>query len=198
MPMMMKTTNDTSELTETLQRQIGRAAVVIIRVKEDGQDDKYLVQLKSRDYPITAFQEAVCLFGGNVKQDDAGPKQTLLRELSEELPESLVDAVIPSLQFIGTTMNSQTAEVVEKPEPYAFMCACYEATISSDEIPSKFKGSEGNYALLTKEQLVMDHTYAWGYDHVMSSYFGEPVKNMCEGVSVTKLSNERLKEWTSS
>eukprot|EP00569_Conticribra_weissflogii_P006476 CAMPEP_0171331890 /NCGR_PEP_ID=MMETSP0878-20121228/3010_1 /TAXON_ID=67004 /ORGANISM="Thalassiosira weissflogii, Strain CCMP1336" /LENGTH=367 /DNA_ID=CAMNT_0011832539 /DNA_START=52 /DNA_END=1155 /DNA_ORIENTATION=+ len=95
------------ELGSVLKRgKEGRAAVAIIRVVDspvvdgsnstatsasnDGNNDsydniRYLVQIKSHDYPITAFRGTICLLGGNAKSDDVTPLNTLKRELNEEL-----------------------------------------------------------------------------------------------------------------
>ena len=187
--------------------------MVIIRVVEDNINDitnidqssatsktRYLVQRKSRDYPIEPFRRAVCLFGGNAESTDNEPLDTLKRELGEELPSDLVPSILSSLQFVGTSMNAQTAELLGKAEPYAFMCACYEATLSAKQVKASFQNEindkEGNHALLSKEELMEEEKYAWGYDSVMSTYFGSRVKHFCKGVTVTKLSNDDLKDWT--
>jgi len=207
----------TEELNATLRRRSkGRAAVVIIRVVEDDDGNvetknvnkssttmsatRYLVQRKSRDYPIEPFRRAVCLFGGNAEATDKEPIDTLKRELGEELPLDLVSPILSSLQFVGTSMNAQTAKLLGKNEPYAFMCACYEATLSAKQVKEAFQNKindeEGSHVLLTKEQLLTEEKYAWGYDSVMSTYFGTRVKNFCNGVTVTKLSDDHLKDWT--
>mmetsp|Transcript_21329 Transcript_21329/g.32870 ORF Transcript_21329/g.32870 Transcript_21329/m.32870 type:complete len:239 (-) Transcript_21329:490-1206(-) len=206
--------NNAKELNATLRRRAkGRAAVVIIRVVEDdvnGNTDidqsstmsttRYLVQRKSRDYPIEPFRRAVCLFGGNAEATDKEPLDTLKRELGEELPPDLVPPILSTLQFVGTSMNAQTAQLLGKAEPYAFMCACYEATLSAKQVSASFQNDindkEGSHVLLSKEELLKEEKYAWGYDSVMSTYFGSRVKHFCKGATVTKLSNDALKDWT--
>jgi len=82
------------ELHSVLRRkQEGRAAVAIIRVTDDidpsnasaEPQTKYLVQIKSHDYPIPPFRGSVCLLGGNANTNDGSPVDTLIRELNEEL-----------------------------------------------------------------------------------------------------------------
>mmetsp|Transcript_17874 Transcript_17874/g.26444 ORF Transcript_17874/g.26444 Transcript_17874/m.26444 type:complete len:230 (+) Transcript_17874:95-784(+) len=193
---------ENAELNATLERSVnGRAAVVIIRVEDTtGEPTKYLVQRKSIDYPIKPFQNAVCLFGGNAELTDKEPMETLTRELGEELPPNFVHALLHSsnLTFLGSSMNMQTAEMLGKTEPYSFLCACYEARISLNQFQNSFPNqdiNEGTHALLTKNQLLEDEKYAWGYDFIMSDYFGQPVKRFCDGVTVTKVDNDKLKDW---
>jgi len=49
------------------------------------------VQRKSKDYPIEAFQNAICLFGGNAKPADKTPLETLQRyvKISKKKNKSL-------------------------------------------------------------------------------------------------------------
>mmetsp|Transcript_8671 Transcript_8671/g.13366 ORF Transcript_8671/g.13366 Transcript_8671/m.13366 type:complete len:230 (+) Transcript_8671:125-814(+) len=191
------------ELNATLERNInGRAAVVIIRIDDTtGAPTKYLVQRKSKDYPIKPFQNSVCLFGGNAETTDKQPMETLTRELGEELPFDLVQSILHSsnLKFFGASYNMQKAEILGKTEPYSFLCACYEARITADLLENALQKqaiNEGSYALLTKEQLLEEEKYAWGYDFVMSEYFGKPVKNFCDGVTVEKVDKKKLNDWT--
>ena len=46
-------------------------------VNVNTNDVQYLVQMKSHDYPITAFRGTVCLLGGNTNTHDATPLDTL-------------------------------------------------------------------------------------------------------------------------
>lgn len=196
-----ETDNHQQELDETLQRRAnGRAAVIIIRVEngtKNGHDDepRYLVQRKSEDYPIQAFQNAICLFGGNAKLADKTPLETLQRELKEELPPELVHKVMKNPSVFNLTLNSQTAEMINKTDDYAFACASYQTVLSFEDLPSNFSSMEGSYALLTKNQLLTEESYAWGYDHIMSTYFQEPVRHFAKGASVSKLDINTLKNW---
>lgn len=98
--------------------------------------------------------------------------------------------------FFNLTLNSQTAEMMNKADDYAFACASYQTSISFEDFPSNFSSMEGSYALLTKNQLLMEERYAWGYDHIMSTYFKEVVRHFAKGVTVSKLDINTLKEWT--
>lgn len=165
------------ELTSALRRKgDGRASVAIIRVVGGGGGDavtgnatgskddggvRYLVQMKSHDYPIVAFRGTVCLLGGNANTEDATPLNTLKRELGEELyhPKwvsdlgvgesgGLVDASRetnksstsgPSnpgtIRFLGAAMHFQSSQLLDQPKPYAFLCALYEITIGVHQLP---------------------------------------------------------------
>ena len=193
------------ELSETLDRQEkGRAAVVIIKVDDFDEEGKswYLFQRKSADYPIPIFRKALCIIGGNAESSDDKPLQTLSRELGEELPSSLVDSILksPTLSYFGTFQNSHTAKLVQKPNPYTFLCACYIVTISKNDIPSEWINSdnneEGSYELVQEDDLLKNETFAFGFDSVFSWYIGKDVSHFVEGADVTKRSDNDLSEWT--
>ena len=164
--------NNAAELKAALKRKgDGRAAVAIIRVVQPTNETRYLVQLKSHDYPIEAFRGAVCLLGGNADKRDDTPINTLKRELNEELispdwvntiinPTNIIDdsalqlsdkplynstanILQPStMRYIGATLHFQSAEIINKPNSYTFTCALYEITITEDQIPSHiFRGA---------------------------------------------------------
>ena len=231
------TIDASGELHSVLRRkQEGRAAVAIIRVIDDETDPdasvvKYLVQMKSHDYPIPAFRGSICLLGGNANVNDATPVDTLVRELREELgytgsldwinkitPDKIIDDSDQALlqvnhitnntnsagriRYLGLSMHSHTAEILQKPHPYSFLCALYEITLYPFQLPPTMlrpRGAtvkEGRLALLTEDQLIRHAKYAWGYEYTMSSYFGKNVTKVCEGVSVENIENgNNVGEW---
>lgn len=225
------------ELTAALRRRgDGRAAVAVIRVAgADGGDPgevRYLVQVKSHDYPIEAFRGTVCLLGGNANKNDATPLDTLLRELNEELRdpdwvaaidagEVIDDSAIRTtarpyhnasdarlrpgaVRYLGTTLHFQSADLLHKPNPYAFLCALYEVTLRPDQLPPSAiypRGAnirEGRVVLLTEDQLVRHSRYAWGYEHTMESYFGRRTTNKQRGTAVSVVDEDTWREtvWT--
>ena len=194
---------------------------------------QYLVQIKSHDYPIEAFRGSVCLLGGNANKGDSTPVETLKRELKEELhfpdwvdeliqESSIVDdsrlqgsnystlmqnstQLEPgTVRYLGATLHSQTAEVLQKKDPYAFTCALYEVTLRPDQLPNSViypRGAnvqEGRVTLLTEEQLIKHAKYAWGYEHTMEKYFGKTTSNKQKGTEVTNIAEDDWREmvWT--
>jgi len=248
------------ELASALRRGgDGRAAVAIIRVvdhpssssnaKGGGELDnniKYLVQVKSHDYPIEAFRGTVCLLGGNANAGDDTPLDTLRRELGEELyhPDWIEDIVVVSengggpsssssssslwgvgviddskngrgnstyassepgtIRYLGASMHFHSSSLINSQNPYAFLCALYEITISSDMLPPGAvypRGAnvrEGRTVLLTEDQLVQHSKYAWGYEHTMGGYFGREVSNRQAGAAVSAVDDRTWKDtvWT--
>lgn len=123
-----------SELASALRRKgDGRAAVAIIRVvgSAGGGDDekndpadtqpdrhpdvRYLVQIKSHDYPIEAFRGTVCLLGGNANVHDETPLDTLKRELNEELHRPYWVDAIDAANVIDDSSAQTAARLAEKP-----------------------------------------------------------------------------------
>lgn len=236
--------DNAGELKTALKRKgDGRAAVAILRViginnsnnKTDGDADtnnnsdevRYLVQMKSHDYPIEHFRGTVCLLGGNANKDDATPIDTLKRELNEELhspdwvnaiinPSNVIDdsssnanEIITqqeagTIRYLGMTLHFQSADLLNKPSPYAFICALYEITITPDQLPPSVlnpRGAniqEGRVVLLTQDQLLQHSKYAWGYEYTMESYFGGSTKNKQVGTAVSEVDSANKEEiiWT--
>ena len=42
-----------------------------------------------------------------------------------------------TVRYLGTTLHSQSASIISKPQPYAFMCALYEITLQPDQLPPR-------------------------------------------------------------
>ena len=222
----------TGELSSLLRsNQQGRAAVAILRVVDDDakKEEKYLVQIKSHDYPIPPFRGSICLPGGNANADDPSPVDTLVRELREELGSlswindidaanivdesdlqmsnkpyyntTTVERKPGTIRYLGLSRHVQSAALVRKSHPYAFLCALYEITLRSSQLPPTVlypRGAtvqEGRLALLNKYQLMKHAKYSWGYEFTMSAYFGMNATNVCEGVSVEDLPEGELGEW---
>jgi len=215
--------DNAAELKAALKRKgDGRAAVAIIRVVQPTNETRYLVQLKSHDYPIEAFRGAVCLLGGNADKNDDTPIDTLKRELNEELispdwvntiinPTNIIDDstlqlsdkplynstsyIEPgTIRYLGATLHFQSAEIINKPNSYAFTCALYEITITEDQVPTQFfRGAnvqEGRVVLLTEDQLIQHSKFAWGYEYTIEKYFGRKTKNKQKGTAVSNVDRE--------
>jgi len=223
------------DLHSVLRRKVeGRVAVAIIRIidNEIDQDEptvKYLVQMKSHNYPIPSFRGSISLIGGNANEDDATRVDTLVRELTEELgfagslswihkihQDKIVDESaslqIPykknavnkggHIRYLGLSMHTQTAKLVQQSHPYSFACALYEITLYPFQLPPNIlypRGAtvqDGHLALLTEDQLIRHARYSWGYEYTMRAYFGRNVTNVCEGVSVEDIVESDLGDWT--
>ena len=203
--------------------------MAIIRVDMD-DGVRYLVQVKSHDYPVEIFRGTACLLGGNAQPSDAAPLDTLLRELNEELgdpkwvgaidPGAVVDdsasavgeppfnssAVGPpapgTVRYLGATLHFQSASLLGRDAPYAFLCALYKITIRPDQLPPKAlypRGAnirEGRVALLSEDQLLRHSKYAWGYEYTMDRYFGGRTANKQSGTAVTEVDKQTWRETT--
>mmetsp|Transcript_2785 Transcript_2785/g.4714 ORF Transcript_2785/g.4714 Transcript_2785/m.4714 type:complete len:339 (-) Transcript_2785:1305-2321(-) len=107
-----------------------------------------------------------------------------------------------TVRYLGTTLHSHTAELIDKPNPYAFYCALYEITIGIDQLPHSILHpvgatiQEGRLALLSQDQLLQHAKYSWGYEYTMETYFGKKSWNKQKGASVTEV-DENIWETTS-
>ncbi|KAL7440804.1 hypothetical protein ACHAXM_007480 [Skeletonema potamos] len=107
-----------------------------------------------------------------------------------------------TVRYLGTTLHSHTAELLEKPQPYSFLCALFEITIGVDQLPHAILHpvgatvQEGRLALLTQDQLLHHAKYSWGYEYTMETYFGKKSWNKQKGASVSEV-NENIWETTS-
>jgi len=101
-----------------------------------------------------------------------------------------------TIRYLGTTLHSHTAELIDKPNPYAFYCALYEITIGIDQLPHAILHpvgatiQEGRLALLTQDQLLTHAKYSWGYEYTMETYFGKKSWNKQEGASVSEVDED--------
>jgi hypothetical protein len=109
-----------------------------------------------------------------------------------------------TIRFLGASMHYHTSTLIESTYPYAFLCALYEITIRSDMVPPGVaypRGAnvrEGRTVLLNEDQLIRHSRYAWGYEHVIESYFGRGVTNKQVGSAVTIIDDRTWKGsvWT--
>jgi hypothetical protein len=105
------------------------------------------------------------------------------------------------IRYIGTSIHFQSSTLIHKPTPYAFLCALYEITISTNQLPPsvlKPRGAnvrEGRTVLLTEEQLVQHSKYAWGYEYTIEKYFGRNVVNKQVGAAVSIVDDRNI-IWT--
>jgi 8-oxo-dGTP pyrophosphatase MutT (NUDIX family) len=71
----------------------GNAAIAILSVGE-----KHMVmQRKTEGYPYHTMVGGLCLFGGNKEEGDESARETLIRELREELPLAWSEAIEKTL-----------------------------------------------------------------------------------------------------
>jgi len=103
-----------------------------------------------------------------------------------------------TVRFLGATLHSQTAEIIQKKNPYAFTCALYEITLETHQLPNSIiypRGAnvqEGRVVLLSEDQMIQHSKYAWGYEYTMQKYFGRTTVNKQKGTSVT---NIEVSDW---
>ena len=75
----------------------GNAAIVILSCKGKDSSIRYIWQRKTPGYPYPTMVGSICLFGGNKEDSDATARDTLVRELREELPAWWADEIEATL-----------------------------------------------------------------------------------------------------
>merc|ERR1712194_304151 len=112
----------------------------------------------------------------------------------------------PRIRYLGTTLHFQSAGLIQKATPYAFVCALYEITLRPDQLPPSAiypRGAnvqEGRVVLLTEDQLIKHSKYAWGYEYTVEKYFGKKTVNKQKGTAMSVVDEKTWKEtgWTPS
>lgn len=110
------------------------------------------------------------------------------------------------IRYLGTTLHFQSAGIIQKATPYAFVCALYEITLRPDQLPPSAiypRGAnvqEGRVVLLTEDQLIKHSKHAWGYEYTWEKYFGKKTVNKQKGTAMSEVGEETWKEtgWTPS
>lgn len=84
-----------------------------------------------------------------------------------------------TIRYLGATLHFQSSELMNLPNPYAFLCGLYEITLSPEQLPPSVinpRGAniqEGRLVLLTEDQLIQHSKFAWGYEYTIERYFGK-------------------------
>lgn len=143
----------------------GSAAVVILKINSSGEEkDRYVWQRKTPGYPVPSQVGGLCLFGGNKEADDATARNTLERELCEELGPEVAATLTPFSRFI-----IEASSHVMAPKPaYCFTCCVFYATL--EQAPKRTE--EGVLEVHSFESLSAER-FCWGYQHVFNLWSTE-------------------------
>ncbi len=158
----------------------GSAAVVVLKCGEG----LYAFQRKTSGYPVKSQIGGLCLFGGNKEKDDNSARDTLIRELYEELPRAWVNELCKTLQPFSRFIIHASEKVMKPRATYSFICYVYTAILSLPANVREDAVSEGSLCLKTFEEL-SEEPFSWSYDVVFKSYLEECEK--CNERTVAKL-----------
>ncbi|KAH9255241.1 hypothetical protein BASA81_006681 [Batrachochytrium salamandrivorans] len=186
-----------TERDHSIQR-MGHAAIVILHT---ANREKFLLQRKTAGYPYYKMVDTVCMLGGNYEVGDLSARETLHRELMEELGLDVVDAIKPfSRYMITASMNMMHP----KPHPYSFVCCVFSSEITEAKM-LELTTKEGGLEVLGIDQLRQRERFAWGYDLILSDFVGgEEFRNDYEKCGAKRLSSlikigkwsDEWEEWT--
>ena len=135
----------------------GYAAIAILKCP-DGQ---YVWQRKTRGYPIPSQVGGLCLFGGNKEESDGTARDTIMRELKEELGEFATSALHPFSRFVVNC----SADVMTPREAYCFTACVFVANLPKTP---KF-AEEGMIELHTLDSLRKEK-FCFGYNNVFNAW----------------------------
>ena len=151
----------------------GYAAVAIINVEggEDGEM-RFAWQRKTPGYPAEKMVGALCLFGGNREDEDATARETLARELGEELPAAFASKALASMKpFARYVVTAPKEAMFPKDQAYTFQCCVFEVTLPAAAVDARGV-MEGKLEVLPLTTLV-DERFCWAYNVPLADYLTE-------------------------
>ena len=143
----------------------GAAAVAILACG----DGEFLWQRKTPGYPVPSQVGGLCLFGDNKEADDAKARETLERELLEELGPDAVATLTPFARFV----IDASADVMAPKPAYCFTVCVFYASLP--RAPNKTE--EGLLEVHSTASLSAEK-FCWGYHHVFNAWATEADRNM--------------------
>lgn len=146
----------------------GNAAVVILKCGEG----KYAFQRKTPGYPIASQVGGLCLFGGNKETCDASARDTVIRELHEELPTAWANKVCASLKAFGVYVICADELVMKDRPTYSFVCVVFYGTLLPCPSASDDIVMEGELCVHSVDEL-SNEPFSWGYDLPFKEYLQE-------------------------
>jgi hypothetical protein len=136
------------------------------------------------------------------------PEEVDSSEEEEEEDHDSPPTLTPgTIRYLGATLHFQSSELMNRPNPYAFLCGLYEITLAPEQLPPsviKPRGAniqEGRIVLLTEDQLIQHSKFAWGYEYTIERYFGKGAahhKMVGAAVSVVDENTWNKLTWTPS
>jgi hypothetical protein len=191
---------------DTLKRELNEELMspdwVQMITEEDVIDDSKLGKTLFNTMSLSAAAAAVVNTNDATENNDSNNERSENEETTTNNNNNFEDGRFPgTVRYLGTTLHSHTADLLQKSQPYAFLCALYEITIGIDQLPHAILHpigatvQEGRLALLTQDQLLQHAKYSWGYEYTMETYFGKRSWNKQEGASVSEV-DENIWETT--
>eukprot|EP00933_Yihiella_yeosuensis_P009948 TRINITY_DN116154_c0_g1_i1.p1 TRINITY_DN116154_c0_g1~~TRINITY_DN116154_c0_g1_i1.p1 ORF type:complete len:251 (+),score=43.81 TRINITY_DN116154_c0_g1_i1:61-753(+) len=181
-----------------------RAAVAILRIAASGEgtSELYAWQRKTPGYPAECMVGALCLFGGNYETGDLSAKDTLIRELQEELPADWAKEAVATLKPFGRyVIQCPPGTWRNTGPPICFVACIFEAFLPSAVAEAKSESvEEGKLELLTKSQLLEElgdggPRFCWAYDTPFEDYLcslGESLRHGSEKTEEVRLQRQCL------
>jgi hypothetical protein len=135
------------------------------------------------------------------------PEEVDSSEEEEEEDHDSPPTLTPgTIRYLGATLHFQSSELMNRPNPYAFLCGLYEITLAPEQLPPSVinpRGAniqEGRIVLLTEDQLIQHSKFAWGYEYTIERYFGKEAAHKMVGTAVSVIDENTWNKltWTPS
>jgi len=155
---------------EGVQRD--HAAVVILRVSRfEGETPRFAWQRKTPGYPAKCMENTLCLFGGSKEPSDTYARDTLVRELREELPEAWREAAVESLRpYARFVIQAPSRTWRNATEKWRFVVCVFEAVLPSVSGQAGLNAVfEGGWEVKTLPQIANER-FCWAYDTPFYSF----------------------------
>jgi hypothetical protein len=162
----MSDTDEVSDVIETPDRIQYYGSVVVLNA-----GSQLLMQRKTEGYPIEEYVDRLALIGGSwTHPEDASPRETLRRELDEELAsDALHEAIDKRLAFL-VAFDFELPELrSEKDDSFWARTFVFASSPGREFRETDAELHEGEGVIVdTPEQL--DSRLCWGHEHALAHF----------------------------
>lgn len=157
------------------------------------ESEELFFQRKTKDYPIKPFAGKLCLIGGNWTEiEDKNPKDTLIREVSEELVERnlypFLEELINNLSPFSEYEITVPAELLGKNSPMIYIASVFSSKVKSS---LELELTEGDIAKLTAPGL-LNEEFSFAYGEIVNDFLVKDIAKSYPGPSIQRLGTKSL------
>ncbi len=161
----MSETDEVSDVIETPDQIQYYGAVVILNA-----GSQLLLQRKTEGYPIDVYVDRLALVGGTWSTaDDQSPRETVRRELDEELAsDALYEAIQKRIAFL-VTFDFELPELRQNSESFWARTFVFAASPGREFRESDAQLDEGEGVVIESPEH-LDDSLCWGHGHALAHF----------------------------